>query len=77
MRPMTLAKGLDFMSTRPKIHELEAKVLLQKHRETYRKFWTWAENNKDRGLLGLKLETCFGWSIKVTSGDVEANTFLN
>ena len=77
MRPMTLAKGLDFMSTRPKIHELEAKVLLQKHRETYRKFWTWAENNKDRGLLGLKLETCFGWPIQVTAGDVKANTFLN
>ena len=60
-----------------KIHELEAKVLLQKHRETYRKFWAWAENNKDRGLLGLKLETCFGWPIRVTSGDVKANTFLN
>jgi len=36
-----------------RIHELEAKALLQKHRETYRKFWAWAENNKDRGLLGL------------------------
>ena len=60
-----------------KIHELEAKALLQKHRETYRKFWAWAENNKDRGLLGLNLETCFGWPIRVTSGDVKANTFLN
>jgi len=60
-----------------KIHELEAKALLQKHRETYRKFWAWAENNKDRGLLGLKLETCFGWPIQVTAGDVKANTFLN
>ena len=60
-----------------KIHELEAKSLLQKHRETYRKFWAWAENNKDRGLLGFKLETCFGWPIQVTAGDVKANTFLN
>jgi DNA polymerase-1 len=60
-----------------KIHELEAKALLQKHRETYRTFWAWAENNKDRGLLGLKLETCFGWPIQVTAGDVKANTFLN
>jgi len=60
-----------------KIHELEAKALLQKHRETYRKFWAWAENNKDRGLLGFKLETCFGWPIQVTAGDVKANTFLN
>ena len=60
-----------------KIHELEAKALLQKHRETYRKFWAWAENNKDRGLLGLKLETCFGWPIHVTAGDAKPNTFLN
>lgn len=60
-----------------KIHELEGKALLQKHRETYRKFWAWAENNKDRGLLGLKLETYFGWQIQVTAGDVKANTFLN
>jgi hypothetical protein len=60
-----------------KIHELEAKALLQKHRETYRTFWAWAESNKDRGLLGLRLETCFGWPIQVTAGDVKANTFLN
>ena len=60
-----------------KIHELEAKSLLQKHRETYRTFWAWADNNKDIGLLGLKLETCFGWPIQAKAGDVKANTFLN
>ena len=60
-----------------KIHKLEAKALLQKHRKTYRKFCTRAENNKDLGLLGLKLETCFGWPIKVIANDIKANTFLN
>ena len=60
-----------------KIHQLEAKSLLQKHRETYRTFWGWADNNKDKGLLGLKLETCFGWTIQVEAGEVKANTFLN
>lgn len=60
-----------------KIHVLEAKSLLQKHRETYKKFWSWADNNKNIGLLGLKLETCFGWPIQVESGRVKANTFLN
>ena len=59
------------------IHELEAKALLQKHHETYGEFWKWAENNKDAGLLGLKLETCFGWPIQVEAGAVKANTFLN
>ena len=60
-----------------KIHVLEAKSLLQKHRETYRKFWSWADNNKNMGLLGLKLQTDFGWSIQVEGGNVKANTFLN
>ena len=60
-----------------KIHVLEAKSLLQKHRETYKKFWSWADNNENIGLLGLKLETCFGWPIQVESGHVKANTFLN
>ncbi len=60
-----------------KIHEIEAKSLLQKHRETYRKFWAWADNNKEMGLLGLKLQTDFGWSIQVEGGNVKANTFLN
>ena len=60
-----------------KIHLLEAKSLLQKHWETYKKFWSWADNNKNIGLLGLKLETCFGWPIQVESGHVKANTFLN
>lgn len=59
------------------IHILEAQDLLRKHRETYRKFWRWADENKDRGLLGLPLETCFGWRIQATDGVVKANTFLN
>lgn len=59
------------------IHVLEARDLLQKHRETYRKFWKWADQNKDRGLLGLPLRTCFGWQIQATDGIVKANTFLN
>jgi len=59
------------------IHVLEARDLLQKHRDTYRTFWAWADANKDRGLLGLPLETCFGWQIKATEGVVKANTFLN
>lgn len=59
------------------IHVLDARDLLQKHRETYRKFWKWADENRDRGLLGLPLETCFGWRIQATEGVVKANTFLN
>ena len=59
------------------IHILEAQNLLQKHRETYRSFWAWAERNMNAGLLGLPLQTCFGWQVRAASGQVKANTFLN
>lgn len=60
-----------------RIHILEAKELLQRHRETYRVFWAWAEGNMNRGLSGHRLTTCFGWQIQATSGQPKANTFLN
>jgi DNA polymerase-1 len=59
------------------IDVLEAAALLQRHRETYRKFCAWAEDNKNRGLLGQPLSTCYGWEIQVRAGDAKANTFLN
>lgn len=59
------------------ISVLEAQSLLQRHRETYQKFWCWAEDNKNTGLLGKPLTTPFGWRIQVESGTPKANTFLN
>lgn len=59
------------------IHVLEAQNLLQKHRETYRGFWAWAEQNMNAGLLGLPLRTCFGWQVRATNSPVKGNTFLN
>ena len=59
------------------ISVLEAQSLLQRHRETYQKFWRWAEDNKNTGLLGKPLTTPFGWCIQVESGTPKANTFLN
>ena len=33
------------------IHVIEAQDLLQKHRETYVKFWAWADQNKETTYL--------------------------
>ena len=38
-----------------------ARQLLQKHRETYPKFWKWSENIVNTGLLRQPLLTVFGW----------------
>ena len=60
------------------LHETEARELLQRHRETYRRFWDWAEQNVNAGLLGATLLTRFGWPIRLGPGST-ANTrsFLN
>jgi len=66
------------ISKRAKIHKIKANELLQRHREAYRVFWSWAERNMNKGLLGEALFTCFGWQIRVDSGESpKANTFLN
>jgi len=60
------------------IHISTAQSLLQRHRETYRVFWNWAEKNMEAGLLGVPLQTCFGWEIRAGIGtEPKANTFLN
>ena len=66
------------ISEKAKILKIKAAELLQRHREVYRVFWSWADGNMNQGLLGEELLTCFGWKIRVDSGDTpKANTFLN
>ena len=62
------------------IHVVRARELLQLHRDTYRQFWRWAEENADRVLLGFPLETVFGWRIYFPAGcgvSVNRRSILN
>ena len=43
----------------------EARGILLLHRETYRRFWTWAEINVNAALLGGELTTPFGWRYRL------------
>ena len=43
----------------------EAREILRRHRETYRRFWTWAESNVNAALLGSELTTPFGWRYRL------------
>ena len=45
------------------ISPLEAHELLQKHRETYPKFWHWTQNVVDDALCKLDICTVFGWHL--------------
>ena len=68
------------MAQQAGLHVEEARKLLRLHRETYRRFWDWAEDNVNRVLLGLPLETTFGWRIQYPPGcgkDVNPRSILN
>jgi len=45
-----------------------ARNLLLMHRETYRTFWSWSQNNVDHAMLAGWLQTVFGWRIQTTGG---------
>jgi len=66
------------MGQKASLHVLEAEDLLQSHKDVYRTFWRWADQNVNAGLAGVELHTVFGWKIRAGKGrDVKENTFLN
>ena len=42
-----------------------ARMLLQQHRRTYRAFWTWSDRVWAHALHERKLQTTFGWTIRL------------
>ena len=55
---------------------LMARELLQKHKETYPKFWRWAQNIVDASMLGLDARTVFGWTLR-SKGDGNPRSIRN
>ena len=56
--------GAESMAHRSGLSVSEARELLRRHRETYRTFWKWAENNVNVALAGGILTTVYGWPIQ-------------
>lgn len=54
----------------------EARELLQRLRERFRVFYAWADDAVNRAMLGLQIQTLFGWRIQA-SADAKAGTFRN
>ena len=72
--------GPESIASQSGIHVHRARELLRLHRDTYRVFWRWAEENVDRVLLGMPLETVFGWRIHFPPGcqaDINGRSILN
>jgi DNA polymerase-1 len=56
----SLAKGLDR-------HPLVASHIIEKHRQSYPRFWEWRANSVQRAMLDRRIETVFGWPLRITS----------
>jgi DNA polymerase I len=68
--------GADTLAGRLGILPIEARELLQKHRETYPRFWRWSQNVVDTAMIGQPLSTVFGWRLHAT-GDANPRSLRN
>jgi hypothetical protein len=56
------AEGLARKLNIPPCHGRE---LLRMHQQTFRRFWEWSDRIEMEGMLTGRLQTCFGWTIRV------------
>jgi DNA polymerase-1 len=56
----SLAKGLDR-------HPFVASTIIERHRETYPRFWEWRDDLAQAAMLKRKMETVFGWPLYLSS----------
>jgi len=63
--------GPESLARRIGATNIEARTLLQAHRDAYPRFWDWSQSAVDSALLLGSLSTVFGWALHL---DGEANT---
>jgi DNA polymerase I-like protein with 3'-5' exonuclease and polymerase domains len=56
----SLAKGLDR-------HPLIASGIIERHRQTYPRFWQWRDDLVQTAMLSRRMETIFGWPLHISS----------
>ena len=56
----SLARGLDR-------HPLIASEIIERHKRTYPPFWKWREERVQDAMLARRIESVFGWPLRITS----------
>lgn len=56
----SLARGLDR-------HPLIASGIIERHRQTYPRFWQWRDDLVQTAMLNRRMETVFGWPLRISS----------
>jgi hypothetical protein len=57
-------------------HPLIASELIEKHKRTYPRFWQWRDNAVQNAMLNRRIESTFGWPLRLTSSPNE-RTLIN
>lgn len=68
--------GADSLATRISQPPIVARELLRRHRETYRRFWSWSDAAVSYAMLHGSLHTVFGWTLH-TGPDANPRSLAN
>jgi DNA polymerase I len=64
----SLARGLDR-------HSLIAGMFIERHQRVYKSFWRWRDNQVELAMLNRRIETQFGWSLKISTSPNKRTLF--
>jgi DNA polymerase I-like protein with 3'-5' exonuclease and polymerase domains len=68
--------GSDSLAQKLGITAIEASDLLRKHRQAFNVYWLWSDGVLNHALLRLRLNTVFGWNLRV-EGDANQRSLRN
>src|SRR5690606_37702173 len=60
--------GAESLALRIGVSVYWARVLLEMHKKTYRRFWQWSDGILNEALINRRLWTAYGWQFHVTDG---------
>jgi hypothetical protein len=71
MKPLQLAinygMGVPSLARGLNRHPLIASAIIERHRREYPRFWQWRENMVETAMLERKIESVFGWSLRIST----------
>ena len=48
-------------------HPLIASEIIERHKRAYPRFWAWRDGRVQAAMLARRIESCFGWPLRLTS----------
>jgi DNA polymerase family A len=71
MKPLQLAinygMGVPSLARGLNRHPLIASAIIERHRREYPRFWQWRENMVETAMLERKIESVFGWPLRIST----------